>query len=452
MAKRSTKPQAWSASWTFVMVAGGVTVGFGNIWGLPVLSGEYGGAGFWWLYFIAMVLIGIPMLLGQMLLGAAAGSEPVQALRSAARSERLRGPWSLAAWLAGLAALVVLPLYAVVAGWSFSYIAAALQGQLTDMDVAAAGRQFAGQVGDFGGMAYWSSMVVALCSLFSALGVNRGLGLVARLLVPGFFGLFVAVAWYSQHLGEMHAALQYLFVPNWHAVDLKALRLIVSQVVFSLSLGSGVMVAIAAYAPVREDLPVTAMATVLINLFAALLAGYVLLPLVFAANIAPDGGVALLFISVPVAFGNMINGAWMAAAIYGAMLLAAVTSITALMEFWVAVACQRWRVPRALASLGVGAIVLALTLGCHASLAGQFGQWPSMFVDFDTLSRLVLPAIALLIGVYVAWRVYPSMTRTAVAGMPPALVAVWLYTLRWVAIPAVAVVLGLNVYDTIAGH
>ncbi len=439
------------------MVATGFVVGFGNFWRLPLAAGEQGGAAFWLVYILAMLLIGIPLMLALLFIGVQGRANPVTSWERAAASQQCSGRWRWVGWLALLAALCLIPLNIVVGGWSMAYLHYAWTGQLTEQEVEAVAQLFGALVADIKTNLLWSGLVIALATLLSALGISRGLGMAGRLLVPLVFALLVAVAWVFRHFGDIDHTMYYLFVGHWDQVTMGTLVSAVSHVFYTLTLGAGVFMAMGAYLPNRRELFIAVTGIVVADTFAAVLTGYVLLPLVFAANIAPEpGGSGLLFVSVPVAFGNVLYGVEMSVALYLAIGLLALVSIVALMEPLVATLNERLGLHRALAALLVGGCgwLLAIAVAEYFSLDSMFG----ISLDFNlmvllgSVSQLLMPLVALLTVIFLVWFVTPRFLSSQLNTLSPALVSLWRGLLRWLALPAILVVLALPIYAKIAAQ
>ena len=436
------------------MVATGFVVGFGNFWRLPLLAGEQGGGAFWLIYILAMAFIGIPLMIALMFIGVQWRSNPATAWREAARVQDKSPRWQLVAWLAFLAAFCLIPLNAVVAGWSLAYIGFAWSGQLSEQEVNTIAPLFSSLVSDIKANVYWSGMVMGLATAMSAARLRYGLGMAGRVLVPLVFALLVVVAWVFRHFGDMDHTMYYLFVSHWDQVSGETLVSAVSQVFFTLTLGAGVFMAMGAYLPNRRELLVVATGVAVADTLAAVLTGYVLLPLVFAANIAPEaGGSGLLFVSVPVAFGNVIYGVEMTVALYLAVTLLALVSIAALMEPIVVTLNEKLGLHRALAALLTGgfAWLAAIAVAEHFSSDTVLGL-PfdiNMMALFGLASQYLMPVVALLTVVFLGWVVDQRFLTEELEMISPILVRFWRILLRWVVLPAILLVLALPIYDKI---
>jgi len=434
----------WASSWTLVMVAAGSVVGLGNIWWLPVLAGEHGGLAFWLVYMFCLVVLGTPLLVAEFAVGAAGESDPVTSLEHVARRSGHSPHIALAGAFSSGCGLLIAPLCVVVAGWSLAFGILAWMGEFQNIDANAAAAVLDRVMSTPGEAMAWSGSVMCVAVLISLLGVVHGLGLAARILMPAALALFVGVAYYSRHYGDLDATFDYLFHLDWSELDLEAIGFALSFAALSLGVGTGVMVVLGSHLPYKDDIPVAALSIVLLEMFVALLAGYVLLPMVFASDMVPAGGVALVFVGVPVAFGGLVNGQVFTVALYLAVLAAALTSIVALMEPAVAALTGRRGMPRYGAVLLVGLVVwLLVAAGIHSLAGWHDGKW---LYDQDYLVRMVLPLSALLVAGFVGWLAAPMMAAEDFAQSPLWAHGLWRFILRWLAVPALVLAWAISLF------
>jgi|TARA_B110000902_G_scaffold266874_1_gene356596 NSS family neurotransmitter:Na+ symporter len=441
------KPPQWGSSWTLIMVLAGSTVGLSNIWWLPALAGNYGGGAFWVVYLLGLLVVGVPMIIAELSIGVAGQSDPTTSMGNLAVRSARGWFWADVGGLACIGGLLVAPLYVVVASWTGAYLVRSISGDFVDSDLAYAGSTFEQLLLAPTEIMMWGLAVLLVAMLISVLGVLRGLGIAARILVPLTLGIFVLVAYYSRHFGDIDATLSYLFVIDWKSIQWSTLSLALMHGIFSLGLGTGVIMTMGSYAPVKEDIPIVALTVVLVEFFSAMLAGYVIMPMIFAANIEPSGGVSLLFISVPVAFGSQLAGAYLTAGIYVAVLLAALTSLMALLEPAVAVISYRMKWARHWVVLLVGGVVAFVSWGCLMSFRqwhGVPGDWGHWFYQLDNLSRYVLPITGFMLAIFVGWIINSSVVKDEFEDIPKYIYKLWRFLLKVIALPVMLVVLYLH--------
>ena len=115
----------------------GSAVGLGNIWKFPSLTGANGGAGFLLVYLIATLLVGLPVMIAETMLGRAARANAVSTFERVAPAAQ--HGWKIIGWMGFLAALLILAFYSEVAGWVYAYVFKALAGEIATTDPQAAG-------------------------------------------------------------------------------------------------------------------------------------------------------------------------------------------------------------------------------------------------------------------------------------------------------------------------
>ncbi|MEH6549428.1 MAG: sodium-dependent transporter [Pseudomonadales bacterium] len=447
MSGSALKAERWGSSWTLVMVVSGSVIGFSNIWWLPVIAGQNGAGAFWIAYLLGLLLVGVPLIIAELTIGAAGQADPVTAMGNLAVRSARGWVWSGVGWLTCLAGLLLAPLYVVVAGWAAAYMVMSGSGEFLGSDLDMAGEVFAAVFSGQHHVWYWSGAVLLLAMGISACGVNKGVGLSARILVPLGLALLVAIAYFSRHFGNVGATVEFMVTPDWAGLDWSTLIMALTYGIFSLGIGTGVMIAMGNYVPYKQDIPVAALAIVLVEFSASVLAGYVILPMVFNQNIEITGGVALLFVAVPVSFGSVTYGGYLLSLLYVAVLIAAITSLIALLEPSVAALQARSKVSRPVAVLLVGSVIGLLSHLCLVALEYD-GQWESgnWFYGLDALSRYLLPAVGLAVAIFVSWVVRSRVVRDEFEEMPGFIFTLWRYSLRFIALPALLIVWFLYVF------
>lgn len=442
---RATVHGAWKSPLTLVAAATGAAVGMGNLWKFAYVTGQHGGAAFVLVYVLCMLLIGLPLLVAEFAVGARGRGDPHHAATGLVLEAGVSPRWH---WLGGLAivsAVLVLSYFSVVAGWSISYLQIIAGDELEAASGHDVGQRFARLLADDREMLISQSLFLGGTVLIVASGVLRGLGLIARLLLPMLLALLGLLVYQAAQLGDMPAALHYLFDFREVDLSLEAVLAALGHVFFSLSLGTGVMLTLGAYAPDRRSLIAMGLGVVVLDLLIGLLAGLAIYPLVFSQHIEPTAGPGLLFITLPYIFANLESGLWLGSLFFMTAILAAFGSSIALLEVPVAWLVQRWRWPRPLAALGAGLLVWALGLISVYSfnvLADVRPLGLSLFAWLDRLLTLVLlPVVGLGVALLVGWRARLSGLRDEFVSDRPAVFGIWYWLLRYIAPPAVVALL-----------
>lgn len=382
----------------------GSAVGLGNIWKFPFLAGSNGGAAFIVIYLVCTLLVGLPIMISEIMLGRRAKADAVTTLRALAPA---RQPWWLVGAAGVLAAGLILAFYTVVAGWVFAYIFKAAFGGILSTSPDATSQTFARLVGDPLQSLVWQWVVLAVVGAIIVLGVSKGIERTTKRLMPALFLLLVVICARSLTLPGALAGLAFLFRPDFSKVTGATVLIAMGLAFFKLSIGMGTMITYGSYFRDDQDIPATATKVMLADLLVSLLAGIAIFPAVFAFGFKPDAGPALLFITIPAVFAAMPFGHIFMVLFFVLAAFAATGAMLSLLEVPVAFLNERAGMSRA-AATGVTIAVLAL-LGSTAALSNNLlanvklsGMTPFDLYDFTT-SNVLLPLGGLLICVFVGW-------------------------------------------------
>ncbi|MBT4522839.1 MAG: sodium-dependent transporter, partial [Halieaceae bacterium] len=215
---------------------------------------------------------------------------------------------------------------------------------------------------------------------------------------------------------------------------------------FTLGIGVGVGISYGAYAPDRIPMGRTVAAVAVFDTLVSLLAGLAIFPIVFALNVAPSMGPGLMFISVPYAFGNIAQGNLYGTLFFVLVTVAALGSVVAILDSLTGMLMQgaSWR--RLPSVLVVGLVVWLLGLGVIMSLGAWsevtwFGKW-NLFQFLEVVTAdFLLPLVALIIAVFVGWRMRPELLRVQLDRETELFFSLWQRCLRYIAPPAIVLVM-----------
>ncbi len=432
----------WSSSRTFVFAATGSCVGLGGIWKFPYVVGENGGGTFVLLYLAFLLLVGLPLLLAEVMLGRRARQSPVNAMRYLTAESGLPTVWSGIGWLGVASGLIILSYYSVVAGWSLQYMTDMASGQLQGADARATTEHFMQLLADPERMMRWQAGFLLLSMAVVVRGVRRGLGLAVRWMMPLLAVLLLILLYYSATVGELGKSIDFVFGLRAAGLTATSALKALGLALFTLSLGVGAMMAYGAYIPDRAPVIKSLLLVILFNVLVALSFAVVVFAMVFAhSGIRPDSGPGLMFITLPLTFGNMPGGLLLGAIFFLLTAIAAWSSAISLLEPGVAWlvesrGCRRWQ-----ANLIVGSLAWFLGLGSVFS----FNRWRGDinfygFVDMLT-SAILLPLTALLIALFVGWKMRRSLVREEMHGESLHVFNGWYWLFRYLVPVAVGVIL-----------
>lgn len=446
----SESREQWQSRRGFLLAAVGSAVGLGDIWRFPYVVGENGGGAFLLVYLLVVLVIGVPLLLGEFALGRRMQSESATAVARLVPASR----WRHAGLIGVIAAGLILAYYAVIAGWVFKYAALYLGAspQLLAQEGHAA--LFQAYVARPLEPLAWQLLGMALTTAVIAKGVEKGIERLSVWLMPLLALLLVGLAVHSATLPGFGRGLAFLFQPDWAMLARPELYLAaLGQTFFSIGLAMGVMVTYGSYQPATRPLPGAAVAISLADTLFGVIAGLVIFPAVFSFGLDPAQGSSLTFAVLPQVFAQLPGGRLVGALFFLLLSIAALTSMVSLLEVTVAYAMQRWRWSRPRASLCLGGLLFLL--GMPASLG--FGAWAGLplpgghtildAMDFFAV-ELLLPLNGVLLAVLLGW-LWPRHEAMEAADLHARrLGRLWHFSLRYLVPVLVLTVLAGSVYRT----
>ncbi len=327
---------------------------------------------------------------------------------------------------------------AVIAGWILAYAFYLFSGVFSAASAAQVGAEFQLFLSEPVRPGAWQAGFLLLVGVPLSLGVRRGLGPLVWLVIPVFLSLLLFLGWIGFQQGDAVRTGEFLFSVKRVDFTPQSVLLAIAHAFFTLGVGVGVGITFGAYAPRRLPVGRSVLAVAVFDTLVALLAGLAIYPLVFASNMAPASGPALLFIGLPYAFGNMPLGDVLGALFFLMASLATLGTGAALMEPSVGAVCQWLNVRRPFAVLvvlfvvwGLGlAIIRALVTGGGASWYGDRNLLE--FFDWMT-AALLLPLVSLLTALFAGWRLRPEILRDYFGREADLSFAGWRLLVRYVA-------------------
>lgn len=442
----------WAGRWTFILAATGSAVGLGNIWKFPYIAGENGGGAFVLVYLLCIAIIGVPVMMAEVLLGRRARKSPIYAMSDLAREAKVSRLWCAIGWSGALAGFLILTFYSVIAGWALAYVGKMINGDFVHAAPETVGNIFSTLLADKGGLIQWHSVFMLMTVGVVAAGVTKGLGVAVRVLMPLLFVLLFVLLWYSSQYGDFSRGFNFLFDFDFSKLTWSGVLVALGHAFFTLSLGMGAIMAYGAYMPSHAEVSKTVVTVALLDTLVALVAGMAIFPIVFAANIEPSAGPGLLFVSLPVAFGNMDSGLLFGSVFFILVSIAAWSSSISLIEPVVSWMVESGRFNRVGAISLVGVTAWLMGLGTVLS----FNDWADFkpllgmtffdFLDFLT-AQIMLPLGGLFIALFVGWKMSKASVREEIAETTDIQFDLWLQMVRWISPLAVAAVFVFLLWD-----
>ena len=404
----------WSSRLAFILAAAGSAVGLGNIWKFPYITGEHGGGAFVLVYLVCIAIIGVPVLIAETMIGRRGGQSPVATMRSLTDSEGTARGWRIIGWNGVIASFLVLSFYSVIGGWALVYIGKAAAGLFTGADAETIGGQFGNLLANPWELLLWHSVFMAIVVLIVGRGIRSGLERAVNTLMPLLFILLVVMVFYAMNSGSFGRAVDFMFAPDFSKLTTKGVLVALGHAAFTLSIGIGVLMAYGSYLPKKVNIARTAMTIAVLDTSVALLAGLAIFPLVFANGLEPGTGPGLIFVTLPLAFGQMTGGVLFGVIFFALLLVAAVTSAISMLEPVVEWLEEHKGINRFKSALAGGLAIWFVGIGTVLSFNVWSDVHPLGFLAFfegktvfDLLdflvSNLMMPLGGLAIALFAGW-------------------------------------------------
>ena len=399
-----------------ILALAGSAIGLGNIWRFPYMVGQTGGAAFIIIYLACCLLLSLPIFLAEVIIGHRTHAGTFGALEQLAPGTK----WKWLGLLTVVSPLIILSYYSVVGGWSIGYLWQSVTVGFHSSELGAVSSAFGGFISSATGPLICHTIFLAGCAVIVSAGVKSGIERFNKVSMPLLFVLIVAIMVYSLTLPGASAGVEYLVKPDFGKITPSAVANAMGQSFFSLSLGVGTILTYASYIKKNENILVTGLGTVGFDLLFALIAGFAIMPAVFAAGIEPGAGPGLIFETLPYIFAKMgANAPWLSSGVavlfFVTIVFAAFTSAISMFEVGVAYLVEQRRMSRRKAVLLIFGGTWLLGALCSLSFGPLsdvqlFGRSIFSFCDLLT-SNFLMTFGGLLFVLFVGWKMDPAAVR-----------------------------------------
>ena len=267
-----------------ILASAGSAVGLGNIWRFPFETGNHGGAAFILIYLVCVLILGIPIMIAEFLIGRHSRANTAGAYHKLAPGTQ----WRWVGRMGVLAGFLILGYYSVVAGWTLEFIGEAATNSFAGKSAAEFISSFNGFVSNPWRPIIWLIMFLLATHFIIVKGVEKGIEKSAKIMMPMLFILLIVLAICSISLPGAGAGIEFLLKPDFSKVDGNVFLGAMGQAFFSLSLGMGCLCTYASYFRNDTNLPKTALNVAGIDTLVAILAGFIIFPAAFSVGIQPD--------------------------------------------------------------------------------------------------------------------------------------------------------------------
>ena len=398
-----------------ILATAGSAVGLGNVWRFPYMTGENGGAVFIIIYVACVLLLGVPCMISEFIVGRHGQANTARSFRSLAGGT----PWAVIGYMGVLTGFLITGYYAVVAGWCLQYVWASLVGHLQG-DPEYFKTYFTELSTDPVKPVLWTVVILMLTYLIIEHGVRDGIERASKMMMPTLFILLLIIVAASCMLPNAWAGVEFLFKPDFSKINSDVFLGALGQSFYSLSIAMGCLCTYASYFSKYTDLTKAASQIAVIDCLVAILAGLMIFPAAFSVGVNPDSGPSLIFITLPNVFAQAfasvpLLGYVISLLFFVLLSLAALTSLMSLHEVSTAFFQEELHTTRKRAAQVVTVTTAVIGAFCSLSLGAVDGltlAGRSLFDWFDFVTgQIFLPIVGFLTCIFIGWYVDHKIVR-----------------------------------------
>ncbi len=441
----SKNREQWSSKFGFIMSSAGAAIGLGAIWKFPYVTGMSGGGAFLLMFIAFTVLIGLPMLISEFIIGRGAQKEAVTAYKKLAPNSL----WTITGPLGVIGCFLLLSFYAVVGGWVLIYSLMAVGGKVIQPNAnypELFGSVTATPTVTLLGLAAFLLINIIVISF----GIKNGIEKASKYMMPLLFVFFIVLVLRSVTLDGAMEGISYFLNPDFSKITGESVLYALGQSFFALAVGFSCMVTYSSYLDKKVSIPSSAGSVVLMNIFVSILAGLAIFPVVFAFGFEPAEGPGLLFMVLPAVFSQIPLGEFFLAIFLILFLFATLTSSFSLLEIIVSAFTESGKHSRKKASWISGIVVFFAGIPAVLSFSllkdfQIFGKTVFDATDF-LVSNILLPLGCLLIALFISNKMNKQLVEqefTLSNTSSPILFSTWKFLMKWV-VPITIVVVFLG--------
>jgi NSS family neurotransmitter:Na+ symporter len=398
----------------FMLATIGAAVGLGNLWRFPFIAGQSGGAAFVLIYIGFVLLLGVPVMMAELAMGRRGGGSPVGTMRKLASDSGSSKLWVAIGWISILIPVIGMSYYSVVAGWSVDYVFKAVVNGFDEIDGRQSENTFNLLLASPSRLLFFQGLFIASAVVVVARGIGKGIEAVCKYMMPALFAILLILVLNAIFNADIARGIDFLLNPDFSKITPNVVFMAMGQAFFSLAIGVGVMLTYGAYVPKTVSLPKAAFTIAIADTLVAILAGIAIFPVVFANGLDPGDGPGLMFVTLPIAFGNMPAGYIIGLLFFILLFFAAYSSVLGMLEPIVSYLEEHRGFSRPKMTVTAG--LVSFVIGISAALS--YNVWsdvrPVSFIPyladkniFDLLdfsiANFLLPLNAMFIAIFAGW-------------------------------------------------
>ncbi len=405
--------EKWSSLISFIWVAAGAAVGLGNIWKFPYMAGSYGGSAFVFLYLFFVLIVAIPVMIAEILLGKIGKKDAVQNFVDLAALNRRSPRWRYTGYLGVLTLFLVFCFYSVVAGFSIAYLGFSFADKFSDKTPE--------QIKNIWMHFLANPTLLILCSFLFILftmaivyfGIKKGIERACSWMMPALLLVLLALVFYSSRSGGFLESLDFLFAFRPEKIEASVVISSLGHAFFTLAVGACAMMVYGSHLPEKVSVLRAVFIVALLDVIVALLSGLAIFPLIFSSNLSPAQGPGLMFVSLPIVFAKMPLSWFWGSLFFILLFFAALSSSLSFAEPLVDLLINKAKIPRKRAVYIIGLATFIGSILCSLSFniwADQklFGRWNIFDFIADLSTNILLPLGGIAIAIFAGLVIKPE--------------------------------------------
>lgn len=450
--------EKWSSETVFLLAAIGGAVGLGNLWRFPFLAGQNGGGAFVLIYISFVILLCLPLVIAELAMGRRGRGSPITTMHKLIEEANASPFWNVIGWVSVILPLLALSYYSVIAGWSIDYVGKAALNSFENFSGEQSNAVFEALTGSAVRVLVLHALFIIGAIVVVARGLGSGIEVLMKFMMPGLFILLIVLAINSIFRLDISAGLTFLFYPDFSKVTTEVVLMALGQAFFSIAVGVGMLLTYGAYLPKEISLTKAAVWIIGIDTLVALLAGIIIFPIVFSNGLDPAAGPRLIFVTLPVAFGNMPGGYLIGVLFFVMLFFAAFSTVIAMLEPAVSWLEEKKGVTRTQVTFVAGGFgwIVGIAAALSFNVLSEVRLFPSIelladknifgVVDFF-VATLGIPFNAALMSLFAGWKMSKSVLMDEMGVKNPLLIGYMRFTLRYIA----PVVIGTIFFESLFG-
>lgn len=428
----------WGSRLGFILAAVGSAIGLGVLWKFPYTIGENGGGVFLFSYFICIIVIGIPILIGELLLGR---KSQRAALGAFATLSEGKSEWKIAGWFGVISSFLIMSFYSVIAGWGMSYILMSLCGFYQNLSASEIGNVFETLSHSGSITLFWHFLFTAMTMGIVLTGVRKGIEFWSSIMTRALFVILFALFLYSTTLEGFAQAIHFIFYPDFSEFKLSSVLEALGLAFFTLSLGQGIMISYGSYMRKQDNIPQMACVIGLSVIFVAILAAMTIFPVIFTFGFQPQQGAGLIFKTLPYLFAKLPGSLIISTIFFTLFVFTALTSAIPFIEVVATNLMELLGWTRRKAAMTVA--FSTFLFGIPSALSRSetlFASWPNIYGSpflntIDTLvSVWIIPIAGFLTAIYIGWVLKREIAfgEFPLGRMWKGLFILWRFFMKWI--------------------